>query len=196
MSHLAVLSIDLLDVEPRVHRKITVPLDIRLDRLHLVIQKAMPWTNAHLYELLIGGGGWGAPDPFYGSGGPMDASKETLGGALAGSRRKTFSYIYDFGDGWDHQIKLERTLPAIEGSPRIELIEAVGRCPPEDSGGPWGYMEMLRILSDPDDEEYEDTLMWIGQDYDPQFLDEASIKNGLAGLDRRWMPRKRTPRRP
>ena len=62
MTLLAVLTIDLMDVQPKVHRRITVPFNIRLDRLHLVIQEAMPWTNSHLYEMQIGECGWGEPE--------------------------------------------------------------------------------------------------------------------------------------
>ncbi len=194
MTQLAVLSIDLLDVVPKVYRRIAVPFDIRLDRLHLVIQEAMPWTNTHLYELKIGGGGWGEPDPDYHFDGPMDAKKETLARALTEAGRRRFNYIYDFGDGWDHKIKLERTVPAIDGLPRIQLIQAFGRCPPEDSGGPWGYANKLRVLNDPNDDDYDDTVMWMGENYDPYVPDLTSLKNGLSDLDRRWAPKKRKPK--
>jgi hypothetical protein len=196
MTLLAVLTIDLVDVEPKVHRRITVPFDIRLDRLHLVIQEAMPWTNSHLYELQIGGCGWGEPHPDYGRDGPMDAKKMTLAAALTDAGRKTFSYIYDFGDGWEHKVKLVKTVPEIAGLPRIQLIEAIGRCPPEDSGGPWGYREKLRILKDPSDEDHADALEWMGEDYDPSLVNLTLIEDGLADLDRQWAPKKRKPAKP
>ena len=100
----AVLKITLDHVEPKVMRRIVVPSDIRLDRLHLAIQAAMGWTNSHLYEFRIGGAGWGEPDPDGVYDGPMDARKARLAAVLADAGRKTFSYIYDFGDGWDHTI--------------------------------------------------------------------------------------------
>jgi hypothetical protein len=196
MTLLAVLTIDLVDVQPKVHRRITVPCDIRLDRLHLVIQEAMPWTNSHLYEMQIGGCGWGEPDPDDGYDGPMDAKKMTLAEALTDAGRKTFSYIYDFGDGWEHKVKLEKTAPAIAGLPRIQLIEATGRCPPEDSGGPWGYMGKLRVLKDPSDEEHANVVEWMGENYDPNLVSMAVIEIGLADLDRRWAPRKRKRSKP
>ncbi len=135
----AVLKITLDDVEPNVMRRIVVPADIRLDRLHLVIQAAMGWTNSHLYEFRIGGAGWGEPDPdgFYD--GPLDAKKGRLSAVLADAGRKTFSYLYDFGDGWSHTVKLEKIAPAIEGESDVLLLDAVGRCPPEDCGGAPGY---------------------------------------------------------
>ncbi|MBV9511441.1 MAG: plasmid pRiA4b ORF-3 family protein [Caulobacteraceae bacterium] len=71
----AVLKITLDDVEPTVMRRVVVPADIRLDRLHLIIQAAMGWTNSHLYEFRIGGAGWGEPDPDGLYDGPLDAKK-------------------------------------------------------------------------------------------------------------------------
>ncbi|MEM7530195.1 MAG: plasmid pRiA4b ORF-3 family protein [Pseudomonadota bacterium] len=75
---IARLKITLADVEPKVVRRIDVPLGIRLDRLHQILQAAMPWTDSHLYEFTAGGTGWGVPDPegFYD--GPLPASKTTL----------------------------------------------------------------------------------------------------------------------
>ncbi len=76
------------------------------------------------------------------------------------------------------------------------MIEAIGRCPPEDSGGPWGYMEKLRRLKDPSDEDHADALGWMGEDYDPTLVNLALIEDGLADLDRRWAPKKRKPAKP
>ncbi len=78
MTLIARLRIILNDVEPMPMRHIEVPLKIRLDRLHEVIQAAMGWTDTHLYEFRVGDAGWGMPDPdgFYD--GPMDAKKMTL----------------------------------------------------------------------------------------------------------------------
>ena len=90
---IAVLRITLDDVEPKVMRRIAVPANIRLDRLHLVIQAVMGWTNSHLYEFRIGGAGWGIPDPDGIYDGPMDASKARLNAALTqpAARRSAIS---------------------------------------------------------------------------------------------------------
>jgi hypothetical protein len=60
---IARLKITLNDVEPLVLRRIEIPFDIRLDRLHEVLQAAMGWSNSHLYEICAGGVGWGLTDP-------------------------------------------------------------------------------------------------------------------------------------
>ena len=48
---IARLKITLDDVRRQVLRRIEVPLTIRLDRLHEVLQAALGCTNSHLYEL-------------------------------------------------------------------------------------------------------------------------------------------------
>src|SRR5436190_12009282 len=142
------LKIKLDDVEPAVLRRVEVPLTIRLDRLHLTIQAAMGWTNSHLYELRAGDVGWGVPDPNWGNG-PLDARKTRLIDVLEDVGTKTLRYVYDFGDGWEHTVKIERLIDPVPGIVYPRLINAVGRCPPEDSGGPWGYAELLDALADP-----------------------------------------------
>ena len=98
MTEIARLRITLNDVEPQAMRQIEVPLKIRLDRLHQVVQAAMGWTDTHLYEFRAGGAGWGVPDPdgFYD--GPLPAKTATLEGVLAATGARTIHYIYDFGD--------------------------------------------------------------------------------------------------
>ena len=145
---IARLTVTLDDVEPAVVRTIEVPSDIRLDRLHETLQAALGWTNSHLWELRAGETGWGIPDPDWPDG-PLDAKKATLWELVEDTGVLQLSYLYDFGDGWEHTVSVEfddaapkTTYPVLRG--------AKGRCPPEDVGGPWGYMESLEALDDPD----------------------------------------------
>jgi hypothetical protein len=105
---IARLKITLDDVKPTVLRRIEVPFDIGLDRLHLTIQAAMGWTNSHLYEIRVGDVGWSTPPPdadwaddF------LDARKARLADVLAEIGTTTLRYLYDFGEGWEHTIKVE-----------------------------------------------------------------------------------------
>ena len=134
---IARLKVTLDEVEPPVLRRIEVPLAIRLDRLHSALQAAMGWTDSHLYEIRARDVGWGVPDPDWGDG-PLDARKARLADVLEETGAKTLKYLYDFGDGWEHTIKVERIAEAVPGLAYPRLTEARGRCPPEDVGGPWG----------------------------------------------------------
>ncbi len=150
---IARLHVTLDDVKPTVQRRVEVPLTIRLDRLHLVLQAAMGWTNSHLYETKARDVGWGLPDPDFGDG-PLDAKKACLAGVLEDVGTKTIKYLYDFGDGWEHTVKVERITDAIPGLIYPVLIDATGRCPPEDVGGSWGYADFLDALANPAHENH------------------------------------------
>jgi hypothetical protein len=127
------LKITLDDVKPQVMQRVAVPFNIKLNRLHEVLQAAMGWTNSHLYEFRMRNMGFGLPDEDWGEG-PIDARKVSLLSAVQDTGAKSFKYLYDFGDGWEHSIKIERIFPAI-GEEKPMLIEATGNCPPEDVGG-------------------------------------------------------------
>src|SRR5438552_4436749 len=105
MPTIAHLKITLDDVKPVVLRRVEVPLDIRLDRLHLTIQAAMGWTDSHLYELRAGDARWSTPFPEADwSGDFLDARKVRLCDVLDAIGKNTLTYAYDFGDGWAHTI--------------------------------------------------------------------------------------------
>jgi hypothetical protein len=181
---IAHLKITLDDVKPAVLRRIEVPFDIRLDRLHLAIQAAMGWTNSHLYEIRVGDVGWGVPDAGW-SDGPRDARKARLNDVLEDVGTKTLHYIYDFGDGWDHTIKVERLT---EPSPNVIyplLIDAAGRCPPEDIGGPWSYVELLDARSDPKHERHPECEEWFADGFDPEIVDTKWLNEEVAALAKR-----------
>lgn len=185
------MMITLDDVIPAVSRMIEVPLGIRLDRLHTVFQAALGWTDSHLWELTFGRTGFSIPDPEYGFGsGPLDARKTTLAQALEGMRGKTFRYLYDFGDAWEHTIKIQGIAPAAPHGGYPRLIEATGMRPPEDSGGPWGYAEKLKALAEPAHEYHDEALDALGDDHDPNAQPDIDmIHSRFAVLAKKWAPR-------
>lgn len=82
------------------------------------------------------------------------------------------SYVYDFGDYWDHKIQLEKILPREKGVNYPICIKGKRASPPEDCGGVWGYEELLEIIKDPD---HEETMEWLGEDFDPEHFDPKEI---------------------
>jgi Plasmid pRiA4b ORF-3-like protein len=181
------LKITLDDVEPAVVRRIDVPFDIRLDRLHLVLQVAIGWTNSHLYEIRARDIGWSTPDPDQDWAGDfLDARKAKLSNVLEDAGTKTLKYLYDFGDGWEHTIKVERLIDPEPGVAYPRLVEAKGRCPPEDIGGPWGYAEFLEAIADPKHERHQELTEWAPEDFDPDLVDVESIAVEFAALAKRW----------
>jgi Plasmid pRiA4b ORF-3-like protein len=180
------LKITLDVVKPTVLRRIEVPFDIRLDRLHLTIQAALGWTNSHLYEIRAGDVGWSTlypeadwPEDF------LDARKARLDKVIEDVGTKRLRYIYDFGDGWEHTIKIEQLIDPEPGVLYPRLIAATGRCPPEDCGGPWGYAEFLDAIRDPAHERNVELKEWIGCDFDPDNVDIEELAAHVAMLAKR-----------
>lgn len=193
---IARLKITLDDVVPEVRRRIEVPVSLRLDRLHLTIQAAMGWTNTHLFEIRARDVGWGIPDPDWPNG-PLDARKVRLIDVMEDTGAKTLHYIYDYGDNWQHTIKIERLVDAVPGVPYPRLIDASGRCPPEDVGGWPGYEEFLPAMADPKHERHAEMVEWTGfESFDPTIVHPEIIADELEALAKRWArkPRKKTSR--
>lgn len=187
---IARLKISLDDVTPKVVRRLAIPFALRLDRLHLVFQAALGWENYHLWEFRIGGAGFGIPDPSWPDG-PLDARKTSLQRVIADTGVKHFRYLYDFGDGWEHTVVIEKIEPMRPGITHPFLLAAAGRCPPEDVGGPSGYAEYLEALADANHERHIEMLEWRGSTFDPAKVNIADLGLAVDDLARKWSkPRK------
>lgn len=180
------LRITLDDVEPAVLRRIEVPFSITLDRLHQTIQAAMGWTNSHLYDLHVKGISWGLPDADMPDEGIHDARKSRLCDVVEDFGARKLGYLYDFGDAWEHTVKMERFTEAEPGLAYPRLIEASGGCPPEDCGGPWGYAELLEALRDPKHERREDFAYLVESGFDPAIVDMDGLAKAVAVLAKLW----------
>ncbi|WP_024511583.1 plasmid pRiA4b ORF-3 family protein [Bradyrhizobium sp. ARR65] len=186
------IKVTLKDVKPDVTRHLVVPFALRLDRLHLTLQAAFGWTDSHLFEFFAGEVHWGILDPYNDYGQQLiDARKARLSDIVHETGAKTIHYLYDFGDSWDHVIKLEKWFDApAEGLPL--LLDAVGRCPPEDVGGAPGYADYLEAISDPTHPEHEPMRLWGPERFDPNVVDRAALEAAVKALSERWKPGRRS----
>jgi pRiA4b ORF-3-like protein len=168
-------------LKPPVWRRLVVPADIRLDRLHKVIQTSMGWTDTHLHVFSTAAGDYGIPDPELGFRNERNARLEQFLQQPADRIR----YSYDFGDGWEHDIVLEKRLAREPGVQMPACLAGKGARPPEDCGGSWGYADLKEALADPRHEDHEGMLDWLGlesaEDFDPAACDPAAI-NEVLGL--------------
>jgi len=169
--------VSLKGILPPIWRRIQIPGDLTLYELHQVLQVVMGWENYHLYEFIINGVSYG--DPASGDGDEIkDARRTRVAEVVAGENSK-FIYIYDFGDDWQHVLKVEKLLPPNPQIRRGICLAGKRACPPEDCGGPWGYLSLLEALQDPEHEEHEAVLEWVGDDFDPEEFDKESINRIL-----------------
>lgn len=177
------IKVTLLDCRPPIWRRLTLSSDTTLEQLHSIIQIAMGWLDVHLHVFKARNGAlYGPPDaddPM----GVKDERNTTLGKVLL-KPKHTLLYEYDFGDGWEHEILLEKSLPMVGEVPMPTCTKAVGACPPEDVGGPPGYAHLLEVLRDPSNPEYEDMLEWVGDEpLDPDYVELEEINNELLAFD-------------
>ncbi len=185
------LRITLKNVSPPIWRQVQVPMDFRLDQLHTLIQLVMGWDDYHLHEFeLVTSVRTRRPERQFMSAEAMaasfddeaeDESKASIGELCPQVNDKLF-YTYDFGDDWIHEIKVQKILSAEPGERYPLCLKGKRACPPEDCGGPWGYGNLLAILSNPGHDEYEEMLDWVGGDFDPEKFDLEGIGEDLRGM--------------
>ena len=164
---------------PPIWRQIRVTADVTLADLHEALQAVMGWEDCHLYDFRIRQTRYGMPDPD-GLLRTEDARGARLSEALPRVGR-SFTYLYDFGDSWLHDIlieKIERNVPADQ---LPECTAGARACPPEDCGGVWGYAELLVALADPDHPDHETRTEWVGAWFDPERFDLEAANRRLHG---------------
>ena len=180
------LRVTLDEIEPAIWRRILVPQDMVLPRLHDVLQLVMGWQDYHLHEFTLGDVCFGEPDE-ENEIHPIDYRAIRLN-QLAPHRGSSFGYHYDFGDSWRHTIVVEELMRAEQVTDRLPLCEAGGRaCPREDCGGPHGYSELLAALRDPLHPEHADYRTWAGPRWNPENFDVDGVNRRLS----RFRPRRR-----
>lgn len=181
---IAVLRIELNDIEPLIWRRVAVPTTTNLQTLHRIIQAAMGWQDYHLWEFADGEELYGIPEP---DDAMWDrkvcrASTTKLAGLIEHGVT-AFDYTYDMGDNWEHRIVVERVEPAEPGKVYPDFRGGERRCPPEDCGGFPGYYEFLDIIAGPNkgkgSRQKREMLAWYGRPYDPDDIDEAQIRSTL-----------------
>lgn len=173
------LKITLRHLRPPVWRRILIPSDIKLPRLHHVLQIAMGWTDSHMHAFRKGDEQYGVssrefPDMF------RNERNVRLDQLIGVSGR--IVYEYDFGDGWEHDILVEKSLPAEKGKRYPVCVAGKRACPPEDCGGPPGYERLLEALRDPRHEEHDELRKWVGGSFDAEAFDLDTVNAALRAV--------------
>jgi hypothetical protein len=148
--------------DPKVWRRLTLPSNATFLHFHYIIQFAFGWEDDHLFS--FSEKRYGSPEitklqGFDDDNEKLDAGKLKLSGIFKKENQK-FTYVYDFGDSWEHIITLEKILPETALTP--VCLDGEGKCPPEDCGGTFAYQELKKILADKKHPEYKDYADWLG----------------------------------
>ncbi len=174
------LKISLKYAKPAIWRRLLVSSNIELEALHGVIQATFDWTDSHLYQFVDGRTFYQpeAEDDEFPSMKMVDTAGVHLSDLLR-TKKDKIVYEYDFGDSWEHEVLLEKVLPADPNQALPLCVSGKRACPPDDCGGISGYYQMLETLADPDSEEAEELLEWLDGPIDPEAFDLDKVNTRL-----------------
>lgn len=188
MKHIYQLKIELKDSNPKIWRRIQISEDTLFSDLHDIIQLTMGWENNHLYWFIVDKTKiYDFEDVFDDGENPFEKdSASSFLNEVVHLVRTRFTYVYDFGDHWEHVISVEKILPDGKNDPHPVCVGGEGACPPEDCGGIWRYQEILRILKDTNHPEHDDVVQWIDKDWDAELFDCARVNALLKDYAEQW----------
>ena len=190
------LRIELREIEPRLWRRVDVPLSSTLLALHDIIQIAVGWTDSHLFEFVIG-------DRVYGEPMPDDDFWDRHVYKAAGIRLKTlidcgverFLYVYDFGDDWRHDVLIEsvgdgRPTPTPQRS--SSASGGARRRTSAESPASWSFLRRRSIRS-----TWSTTRLVnrYGKPFDPVDIDERCVRLRFVVVDHTVRPTPAVPSR-
>ena len=189
LRHIYQLKISLLGIRPPIWRRFLISDSTTLKELHEVIQIVMGWTNSHLYQFMAGPKRYGESDPDLDELDIdlIDADSTKLSTVMRKEKMK-IKYEYDFGDGWIHDILLEKKLEFDLEQKLPYCVTGRRGCPPEDVGGVWGYQNFLDIYQKEQHPEHDEMLEWVGDYYQPENIDLEEINEILCESFQRIFP--------
>lgn len=170
------IKIVLKQSKPAIWRRILVKSDVLLADFHDIIQTVMGWSNSHLHQFEKNGEYYAPKEMELEM--SIDYRKVRLNTLLFQEKDKVL-YEYDFGDGWRHEIVLEKILPFSESAKLPSCTGGKRNCPPEDCGGIWGYAELLEVIANPKHPDYQEMMEWVGDEFDPEYFELEEINEML-----------------
>ena len=177
------LKITLRGSNPAIWRRVQVPGSIQLNRLHDVFQIVMGWTDSHLHQFIDAPIVYSVPSgDDYSRVERLDERRFCLADILR-QENTAFIYEYDFGDGWVHEVVVEKIRSADPKKKYAVCLVGENACPPEDCGGIWGYYELLKAVKNPKHKEHRQMLDWLGGQFDPGQFDLQKLNAKLRGLE-------------
>lgn len=206
-----VLKVTLAGSEPKIWRRVEVHSGLTLHELHVVIQCVFDWDDSHLYHFLVPPGGKLTraamreavryhvlpPDPIFGDDEDEEKSgnaDEAMIGRVFNEQCKQIVYEYDFGDSWEHVVKLEKRTRGGDQSHVPQCLAGENAAPLEDIGGLGGYYDWLDALRDKEHESHEEAVEVLGEDFDPARFDLEVANRRLAQAFKPAPKRRRKPK--
>jgi hypothetical protein len=147
----------------------------------------MGWTDSHLHDFQIGGVRYGDPSEDEWEEEPrLQPEEDTRLDQVIHRAGQRFTYVYDYGDNWEHEVVVEEITTRGAEAMRAFCLGGARACPPEDVGGAYSYAEFLEALSDPSHEDHEDYMAWGGGEFDPEHFDPVDVNQQLEFMAGYW----------
>ena len=163
-------------IKPHIWRRIQILEHSSFWDLHVSVQCAMGWTNSHLHRFEVLNSKGKQEDIGY-----KDEELESKDGSMIKVRdyismkNNEMLYVYDFGDGWEHSVKLEDITEKQQNQKYPVCIAGARACPPEDVCGVGGYEWFLAAIADPLHKEHERLLTWVGGKFKSEHFDPKEV---------------------
>lgn len=176
------LKITLKGIKPLIWRRIKISSQASLLDLHYVIQRTFGWTNSHLFMMEIGSMRFVNPpdweeDAYRYQSAEIATLKDFIPKLVPKGGK--FSYEYDMGDGWQHEIVVENIEDTQKAHFGAICVSGERACPPEDVGSTPGYYELLEDIQDPTSDRYKQVIGWLGYAYDPEVFDLKMVNQSI-----------------
>lgn len=184
------IEVPLKHSKPPIWRRLLVADDTTLEELHSLLQVAMGWEGDHLHRFVVSDHSYGPRRGYTRIEGVEDESRARLR-QVAPVERSRFLHEYDLGDGWEHDILVEKTVPRDPNRPLPACLKGARACPPEDIGGIWGYEAFLEAFHDPNHPEHDTYADWVDESFDREEFDAEAATAGLRRMALAHQPRRR-----
>lgn len=171
------LKVTVRDVDPPVWRRIALRSDVSLGEMAAVLEGAMGWAGYHLHQLQVGDVRYGMRDPDS-EAHELDENQFQIASVLSEIGME-MAWIYDFGDGWEHDVVVEAIGPPEPGVEYPVCLDGQRACPAEDCGGPGGYAYLLEVVENPQHPEYAELSDWLSPDFDPEHFDADAATDAM-----------------
>ncbi len=173
-------------IEPPIWRRFQIEDYMTFEDLHGTLQIVMGWEMSHLYAFHVGKEMITDAESLLEMGERGREADETPINQLLKKQGDTCTYTYDFGDSWEHNLVLEKILPADPDLEYPVCLDGARACPPEDCGGIPGYLEILETLKKPKSKAYKELMEWLEDDFDPEAFDAAAVNEEIAESFEEW----------
>ncbi len=173
--------VDLSGATPPLWRRLELASGLFLDEVHEILQVAFGWTDSHLHQFGSGSRYHGPETEYYlcpyqvEEGEPGVPEEEVRLDEVLADPGDTLCYFYDFGDSWEHVIRLEAVAPWDDTAPAAACLDGRRDGPPEDCGGLGGY-ELISAATDPLNPDHSDAVIEFERMYGIEFHADG---NGL-----------------